>query len=63
MHIFVLQILVALSCDVLRDLLRPFTILQDSAYAETSHANVELFPKKSSYIAKSHARIDGKLVI
>src|SRR4051812_20842394 len=37
MYIFVSQIWVALSCDVLCDFLRPLTILQGSAYAKTGH--------------------------
>ena len=63
MHIFVSQIWVALSCDVLCDFLRLFRILQGSANAETCYVNIKLLPKKNSHIAETHARIDGKLVI
>ena len=63
MYIFVSQIWVALSCDVLCDFLRPLRILQGSAYAKTCPSTSNSFLKKSSHIAETHARIDGKLVV
>ena len=62
MHIFVLQVLVAFSCDILCDLLRPFKVSQGPIDAETCHIGIESFAKESGHIAELHAGIESDLI-